>query len=181
MLAPVYSGYAGSIGINFSSGLIGDLGPTDEPGVAPGGNWNNVHGKSGVDMPLNDNSGAATTARLTFTASSATCFSLTTSTANPATNTIYLCSLNGNDVAGEVIVTITGIPYQSYDLYAYTPLTTAIATMSITDGKTTFYYRSDGTYTDSAKSLLLASSTDPLNPTTGQGLYQVFSGLSGRA
>ena len=175
--------HAQVISINFTAGP-NSLGPTDEPGILPAPNWNNLG--IGENVPLQDDRGTLTTALYTFV-SGAGVYDLfdTPMTANPATNVLYSGGLFGSNVGGgEITISITNIPYAFYDVIVYaSPDTTATNLLGITggtdaDGTTTFYYNSDGQTSDHATALLMTTSTDPTNPTTGSAQYQVFSNLT---
>lgn len=173
---------ASVIGINFTGGTDGTGHPvaaSDQPGIVPGANWNNEDGSSGSGLTLNDSTGTSTTALLTFSATSAYGLFTGVSTPNSGTNTMYLGGLVGNHDFSEVSITVTGIPYGSYDVYVYASADTVDrSTLGITLGGTTFYYAGDGTQS-SPTSLLLTTSTTLSDPTIGPGQYQIFSGLSG--
>jgi hypothetical protein len=68
-----------------------------------------------------------------------------------------------------------------YDVYVFASTDTANnPLLSNTIGATTFYYGSDGSFgNSSATSLLLTTSTDPLNPTRGPAQYQRYRNLTG--
>ena len=87
-LIMVAGAQAGVIGVNFTNGSH-VLAVTDQPGVFAGANWNNVIGASGINVVLNDSTGATTTALLTFSATGVYDLFATPNTANAATNTMY--------------------------------------------------------------------------------------------
>lgn len=166
------------IGINFT-GNVWFLQPTDQPGVVAGANWNNVSGASGTKVHLQDALGASTNSQLSFVSTAPWAAFLATRTPNAATNLLYSGGLVGNDTISEVKVSITGIPYDSYDVYVYAsqegPLTN---TLSISDGTTTFYYCSFGENYNDTTALIQTTGTDVSNPTRGAPQYQVFRGLT---
>jgi hypothetical protein len=175
--------HAQVISINFTGGSQ-VLAPTDEPGILPAPNWNNLG--IGEDVLLQDDRGTLTTAVYTLV-SAAGVYDLfhTPMTANPATNVLYSGGLFGSNVGGgEVTISITNIPYAFYDVIVYASAdTTATNLLGITggtdaDGMTTFYYNSGGRTNDHATTLLMTTSTDPFHPTTGPAQYQVFSNLT---
>ncbi|WP_241392677.1 PEP-CTERM sorting domain-containing protein [Rippkaea orientalis] len=150
------------------------------PGIVPGINWNNIAGASGNNIILSDDSGTATTTLLTFSAAGFFNGFSPTSTANPATNTLYTSGLFGSNIISEISLSLSGIPYSSYDLYVFASAdTSANNQLSITDGNTTFYYASNGQFNSAATTLLQTTSTIPGSPTTGPGQYQLFAGLTG--
>jgi hypothetical protein len=178
-IAAVSCAEAGVIGVNFTGGGA-PLAATDQPGVVAGANWNNEIGGSGSNLVLNDSTGAATTALLQYSATGPYAGFTGTSTGNAATNRMYSGGLFGDNTRSEVSVSVSNIPYASYEVFVYASAdTTAGNTLSITNGVVTFYYRGNGTFDNTATSLLLTTSTNPASPTVGPGQYQLFSGLSG--
>lgn len=171
VLAPVAQA---QIGINFSAG--GHLlAPTDQPGIVAGANWNNPIGSTGTNVVLNNSTGAATSARLTFNSQGAYDGHAALNTPNAATSVLYQGSLFGDSIGFENTITLTNIPYDRYDVYAYASQdTTDTSKLSITNGVTTFYYRSNGQDNSGATSLLLSTSTDPNNPSVGRAHYEIF-------
>ena len=134
---------AESIGINFA-GASYFIQPNEQPGVAPGSNWNNVMGSSRSDVMLYDSSNALTAALLSFnsTLSSGVGTFYGTNTANLSTNQLYRGGLAGNNNFREVSINLTNIPYLTYDVYVYASQDSHLTnTLSITNGTTTFYYR----------------------------------------
>ena len=109
---------ADPIGINFGAGRAdAALDPTEVAGVIPQTNWNNLEGASGGPITLNDSSGAASSASISW--NSAEQWSLGDAAVDP----------NGTLLKGWIAtqaltdppssVTITGIPFTTYDLYIY--------------------------------------------------------------
>jgi hypothetical protein len=128
-------------------------------------------------VALLENSATPTTARLTFSSTGDFDGFTGTSTPNVATSVLYQGGVFGNNLLGEVHITLTNIPYSKYDVYVYASADTFVTnTLSITNGVTTFYYASDGRFNNAATSLLQTTSTNPASPTTGPGQYQLFSG-----
>jgi len=181
---------ADSIGVHFTGGAA-NLGAADQPGVVPGANWNSVinptssMGISGSGIALNDNTGAATTALLSYTADGTYDGFGPTNFANSATNALYHGGLFGNrtnntlNPGTDITITVTNIPYAKYDVYSYASQdTTATNTLSISNGTTTYYYASNGSSNAGATSLLLTTSTNPLSPTLGPAQYQIFSEMT---
>jgi len=144
---------------------------------AAGACWNNFDGFRSEDLPLLDTAGHSTTARLTFESTSAYAAFGAPQTLNSATNRLYCGGLVGNDTVSEVRVSVTGIPYDRYDVFVFASAdTTDRSILSITDGRTTFYYRSAGRSNVGAPRLLRTRSRDPRAPTEGPAQYQVFRG-----
>ena len=173
---------ANVISVNFTAGSY-PLAAGDSAGVVAAINWNNVIGNpsapsSGSNIVLNDSTGLATTALLTYSAATSYDSPANVTGGSPATNTLFSGSLNGSDVGlGEVTITVTNIPYASYAVYAYGFGADASGqnVLSLTDGTTTYYYVSDGT----PGALTQTTSTDPNSPTVGLYQYQVFAGKTG--
>ncbi len=184
LISRIETAQAQGIGLNFTGGSQ-TLTATDQPGIIAGANWNNVIGGGGTTLSsLLDNSGVATAASVTVNSGGTYDAYTVPMTSNAATNKLYSGGLFGFGNGGantEVSVTLNSIPYAMYDVYVYASTDTANnPVLSSTIGATTFYYQSDGTFgNSSATSLLLTTSTDPLNPTIGPAQYQLFSGLSG--
>lgn len=167
------------IGINFTNGTMTLL-STAQPGIIPGANWNNAVGASGTNLSLQDSTGAATSALLTFAAAGAYDQFTTPNTPNSDTNTMYRGGVYGDSNSIEVSITVTGIPYSAYYLYVYASADSdSTSPLGIGNGTTLFYYASDGRSNSAATSLLLTTSTNNAIPTSGPGQYQLFSGLSG--
>lgn len=184
LLAFTGPGANAQIGLNFTGGSH-LLAAIDEPGVVAGANWNNVIGGGGTTLSgLLDASGAVTSASVMVNSGNTYDAFTVPMTSNPATNKLYsggLFGLGNNTADTEVSITVNNIPYAAYDVYVYSSTDTANnPTLSNTIGATTYYYGSDGTFgNSSATSLLLTTSTDPLNPTRGPAQYQLFGGLTG--
>lgn len=167
---------AASIGVNFSGG-VNTIPASASPGIVPAINWNNIAGTSGTNITLNDDTATATTTQLTFNAASLYNSFTVINTPNAATNTLYKSGLILND---GVAISLSGIPYSSYDLYVFASAdTTATNQLSISNGTTTFYYASAGQHNSGATALLQTTSTTSGSPTTGRAQYQLFSGLTG--
>jgi hypothetical protein len=166
--------HAGTIGIDFG----GSFTSSAQPGIVPGGNWNNVPGAS-LTLPLTlmDNSGSGTSAVLTFSAAFAYGLFTEPTTANSDTNALYTHGIGGDPTGCcEVSITIADIPYSEYDVYVYASSDSlATNTLSVSDGATTFYYEGNGEVNAEATSLLLTTSTNPESPTAGPAQYQIFA------
>jgi hypothetical protein len=166
----------GVIGVNFAAGRW--------PLRAAAGRafWNNADGAAGTDLPLRDSTGAVTAARLSFEAASAYAEFAAPGTLNRAVNRLYRGGLVGNDTVREVTVRLTGVPYPRYDVFVFASAdTTDRSTLSLTDGRTTFYYRSAGGTNARTPRLLRTRSEDATEPTPGPAQYQVFAGRTGPA
>jgi hypothetical protein len=171
---------AASIGVNFSGSGSNIIAPSGSPGIVPAINWNNIAGASGTNITLNDDTATATTTQLTFNSTVFFDGFQPTNTSNAATNTLYRSGIVGDNATREVSISLSGIPYSSYDLYVFASAdTTATNQLSISNGTTTFYYASGGQNNLGATALLQTTSTTSGSPTTGPGQYQLFSGLTG--
>jgi hypothetical protein len=167
---------AASIGVNFYGGPF-TIPASGSPGIVSAINWNNIAGTSGTNITLNDDTATATTAQLTFTAPEVYNSFTAINTPNAATNTLYRSGLILNN---GVAISLSGIPYSSYDLYVFASAdTSATNQLSISNGTTTFYYASAGQHNSGATALLKTTSTTSGSPTTGPAQYQLFSGLTG--
>jgi hypothetical protein len=162
----------GVIGINFTAGRH------SIPESATGGAfWNNVGGDSGADISLRDAAGHPTSARLTFESSCAYAEFSAPKTPNRAVNRLYLGGLVGDDTRSEVVVSVDGLPFRVYDLFVFASADTANRSpLSITDGTTTFFYRSSGAANADARVLLRTVSESASAPTEGAAQFQRFTG-----
>jgi len=169
---------AEGIGINFT-GNSWFLQPGDRPGVVQDANWNNVSGTAGLNVQLFDSTAALTNTLLSFNSASTHGGFDIPNTPNAATNLLYSGGLVGDNSIREVSLSLTNIPYTSYDVYVYASQDSHLTnTLSVTDGTTTFYYRGAGQNNTAATSLLQTTSSDFSNPTSGPAQYQIFRGLS---
>jgi hypothetical protein len=165
----------GVINVNFSAGA--------HRLRAPGGGgafWNNIDGHSGAERPLRDSSGEATPARLTFEAASAYAEFSSPKTLNRAVNRLYRAGLVGDDTVSEVRVSLTDVPFPLYGVFVFASADSSDRSpLSISDGRTTFYYRSAGRDNGRATRLLRTRSEQPQAPTEGPAQYQVFAARAG--
>ncbi|MEZ5385256.1 MAG: PEP-CTERM sorting domain-containing protein [Prosthecobacter sp.] len=93
------------------------LAPTDVAGVVPAANWNSFAGRSGSPSGvLLDQSGAATTATLSYFANNDVKLTLPGS---PTTTEKLFAGYNDSATNGSVGFTVSNIPYAVYDLYVY--------------------------------------------------------------
>jgi hypothetical protein len=181
---------AASIGINFTGGgntsspavamLAGD-----SAGVVPQINFNNFAGGSASGVALNDNTGVANGATLTFT-SGGTYSSIGGAAIAPAGGDE---KLNTGFVYGNGSFTVANIPYATYDVYAYmlNDASGRVETTTLTAGgpSQTFYGSaanpSDSGHVDqnagTQYSYVQSTSTDSASPTSG-GDYVRFAGLT---
>jgi hypothetical protein len=176
---------AASIGVNFAGigSIYATLGISETAGVVAQDHWNNVASGSGTNVAVNDNTGAASGALLTFTAAGADVNSNWGVPPNPPANSdekicngcLYsLCSSTQYPSGTPVTVTISDIPaaYQAsgYDVYIYMtanrPETYCDA--QITAGSTNWYAACYSYYNPANYGHLTytqVTSTDSANPT----------------
>lgn len=117
--------FAGSISLNFegadsSAATANLLAPGDIAGVVPAANWNNASGTSGSSGNLNDDSGAATTMDVSWTAQGTWSWERSgdpvPANANGVMFNGYL-DTTGND--GSHTISVTNVPYARYDVIVY--------------------------------------------------------------
>lgn len=117
-LAAIQSASADPIGINFGSGRANaELLPGDTAGVVAQSNWNNAAGAAGGPITLNDATGSATTASLTWATDEQ--WSHAGPAANPNGTLLTGWISSNNTTAPPATVTLTGIPFDLYDIYVY--------------------------------------------------------------
>jgi fibronectin-binding autotransporter adhesin len=160
------AGVSASIGINF----VGNGTPVaGVAGVVPMANWNNISGSTGAAIPLNDFNGVAGVANIdSFTATN----TWSTGSTNPLLNG-YIDNTSTTPDAQQVI--LSGIPYSSYNVYAYFGSDGANRTGSVSLNGTRYFYQTRGNVGDY---VLTTDTTGTVNPLAN---YAIFSGLSGNA
>lgn len=173
---------AASIGVDFNVTTPSHtLAPTDVAGVVPQSNWHTITTTSTTGLLLNDNTGAATTAALTYTAGSAGNWNNSAAGPDEWINDTWVVNFSPT-----ITINVGSIPYASYDLIVYNLPLFAGAGYTYTVGSTSYYGLSpnssptspgyvDG---DGAYTYLQASSTNSGSPTPNSN-YAVFSNLSG--
>ena len=111
----------GSIGVSFGADAAGGgdpvLQPTDVAGVVPQENWNNASGTGDTLTDLLDNSGAATTAVVTWAADESWSWNTPIATADAKLMSGWISENSGTGEASTV--SISEIPYETYNLYIY--------------------------------------------------------------
>ena len=175
------------ISVNFTGGGNGGRGldamaPGDIAGVVPLSNYNNMDTGNG-GATLNDSTGAATTALLSYSAGGTySAIGGTTGVPTPGDE-----KLNAGFIYGNGSVTVSGVPYAQYDIYVY-ELNDAggrVETTSLSGGQT--FYGSAATPNDANHIdqnaatpyvYTRSSSTVSSSPTPG-GDYVLFSHVSG--
>ncbi|MEI6035463.1 MAG: PEP-CTERM sorting domain-containing protein, partial [Verrucomicrobiae bacterium] len=108
-------------------------------------------------------------------------------TSNAATNLLYSCGICCGGIS-DPIITLTNIPFDSYDVYVYADAeTTDQSTLSITgtssSGTSTFYYNSSGdnsTWHGNVTDLpLLQTTSADVGSPTINGRYVLFQNMTG--
>jgi fibronectin-binding autotransporter adhesin len=133
-------------------------------GVVPMSNWNNLTGYSYSGVHLSDNSGLTTSASLSTSGANWNFYS---NSSNPLLNG-YIAT-GGNAIS----LTVTGIPYAGYSLYAYmADINASGLNEKMTVAGTTYYY----TMTNSAAYAQVTNTTAGIYPV---GNYIAATGLSG--
>lgn len=167
------------IGWNFD--LYGTVSGASVAGVVPAANWNNSFPNNFV-ADLVSSLGGSTTVGISY--ASAGSYSIQNTHPGADANGTYNRELlNGylnsgdNQVPTDSTVTITQIPYSVYDLYVYFSSDTAGRTGTITDGTTTFSFKTLGSASISGSNAVLTPTTDTAggNPPAN---YAVFTGLT---
>ena len=106
------------IGINFGSGRPdASLSDTDTAGVVPQTNWNNLDGAAGGPVTLNDASGTASSATISWNADEQWSLGDTAVDPNGTLLTGWIATQALTDPPSSV--TLTDIPFASYELYIY--------------------------------------------------------------
>lgn len=142
---------------------------TGTAGVVPQANWNNLNGATSAAVTLNDSTGAATTATVSW--SSGNTWSNGEANGNPGNqNALLLNNYLDGGSGGVATVTLSNIPYANYSLYIYTLHDNAGQSDYTVNGVTqvvqvggTGFYNANGFVLDT--------------PSTN-GDYLVFSGLT---
>ncbi|MFT7302877.1 MAG: hypothetical protein ACI8UZ_001715 [Akkermansiaceae bacterium] len=128
---------AAPIGINFGAGRTdASLLATDSAGVIAQTNWNNLTGATGGPTILNDSSGTATATSITW--ATAEEWSLGDVPADP--NGTLLNGWIGSQAVTDPLssVTLTGIPFETYDLYIYLAHDRATEDVALTEANAAF-------------------------------------------
>lgn len=171
-----------SIGVNFAPTAI--LSSGTSAGVSPQTNWQNITSLPITGVGLTDNTGSATGAALTVTASSFFGFGSYNPSATPGDEQLMGTNLASN---GTMTLTITAIPYAAYDLIIYNlPLFSGVK-YTYTVGSTSYFGNSPSASNTSAGyvdgnsgtpfNYLQATSTNTLSP-TANATYARFDGLT---
>ena len=122
------SAAADSIGINFRRTTSGEqnMAPTESAGVVPQVNWNNTDGVASGNAGANI---SGPTANALTSANGITVPGLSLSwsangtwsspNAGPGDPNLMAGYLDDTGTAGDTVITVTGVPYANYDVYAY--------------------------------------------------------------
>ena len=163
----------GVISVDFV-GTGTSMGATESAGVVAKTNWNNATGASrNTPLALKDDTGAATTATITWTSDNAWITPITDQPGNRRLMKGYLDQ--GSERA--TVVTVAGLPVAAYDVYVYADGDNGVATR-------TGAYQISGTgittttinLTDAANTNFNATFTQAINST---GNYVKFSVTAG--
>ena len=179
--------HANVIGVNFGGGNGGpyDMTAGQTTGVVAQTNWNNLEGATGSAATLNDSSGASTTATATWSGQDvwATYGSSSPNPSNPDLVLLngYLDNLQGG---ANAVVTVSSVPYATYDVVAYFEDnndgdTGSISLSGATTGNNTFYYRVEGTTLPATGNEFFQTTdtTDASNPPVSD--YAIFTNVTG--
>lgn len=179
--------HGAAIGINFSAGQgnatnLAPLASTDSTGVFTQANWNNASTAPGgttanVASPnagvLVDSNGAVTAAGITW--SSTNSWSVVNGTRTPEIAELLNGYLDNTNAATPTSVTVTGIPYATYNVIAYVGSDGNGRTGHATIGAQTFYY---STNTNQNPPTFVQSTATTLAGATA-ATYVEFDNLSG--
>jgi hypothetical protein len=178
---------AAIVGVNFTGGSFGgsppiSLVPTDFAGVIPSGNYNNIaSANTSIPISLFDDSAIATPITLTISGAVGPYSTISGAGINPQGADE---KLNTGFLAGNSTLTLTGIPYASYDIYVYALNDNESRVQATTVGGMTFYHDSP----NAASRVDQNISTDYIytrvtstnsSAQTVNANYVLFTGLSG--
>lgn len=173
--------HAAVIGVNLGDTNFGSLSASDSAGVVPQINWMNVGATSATNLPLTDNTGASTTAQLSYTGALNPIISAASvAGADEQLNHSYLASFSSS-----MTFSVTNVPYSVYDLIAYVATIQTGRTYSTTVGSTTLYGLSpnptgagyiDGLATPYTYTSAVGTTAGTATP---NGNYFRFNGLTG--
>jgi len=181
---------AASIGINFSGGQtnaqnIAPLASSDLTGAVQQMNWNNAGGDGATGNGTNaqvqsptagvlvDSAGAATTAAISWTSTNS--WSIANSVRTPADAELLNGYLDNTAAATPTTITMTGIPYARYDVYAYVGSDGNARTGHLTLGTSTFYFSTNSN--NNPPAFVQATATDLAS--AAAATYAKFTGVTG--
>ena len=167
----------------------GDIsGPSQQAGVVLSPYWNSTYlidGNSGApENNLKDNTGTATTLGASFVDNSQYGYAIQFSTPAQDTDGSYnKYLLNGylnNGGSGNVVISLSSIPYAMYNIIVYLSSDTAGRTGTVNVGSTTYDFSTMGPAEISGAdaSLIQTTDTSGANPSAD---YAIFSGLTGNS
>jgi hypothetical protein len=160
------------LGVNFGSDQS-SLAASDSTGVVAQDNWNNASGASGSIFNLVDESGAATTADVTWSSNNTWLTGTATTTATEKLLYGYLDGGSGNVAA---TVSITSVPFSTYDAYVYIG-------RDASDSTSTYIVNGNSITVTPAfqpTTFTVAGTATPGTPNPGTaGSYVLFTGLTG--
>ena len=173
-----------TIGIKLGCGGANVSGIVAGPaGVVPLSNWNNFSSESqSSPQPLVNNLGGSSGAMATWSASGITWATYAFAGGNQTDQNAQLLNTYLGNSGGTQSVTISGIPFSTYNVYAYFTTAGSGNTGGVTTGgKADYYYQTLGPITTTPYPLL--RTTDTTYDLTGVSYpltnYALFTGLSG--
>lgn len=172
---------AASIGINMAGTRGGTeaaetLAATSTAGVVPQQNFNNVGAIGTQATTLVDNNGSATTAVVASTTAANLYSTYGAAQANPDSQL-----LNGyfdNNGTTNSAITITGIPYATYDVYVYGNSDGGGRVGQIIVGANSFYYKTEGSGVATPGYVLTTATTAAAAPTADYARFANVTGTS---
>jgi hypothetical protein len=176
LLLLVSDSLAGSIGINFGSGRPdASLAATNNAGVVAQVNWNNASGSGGSISNLQNETGSATAAGVTWSTDEEWSVGGTPADAH---GTLLNGFISENNDGADSTISVTDIPFTTYDLYVYMSHDRATEDVDISGPFGTFRIHEDDTNISSPVTFnRQLASADP--DTSQVGNYALFSGISG--
>lgn len=183
-LAAAATASASSISWNYDR--FGTVTGTAVAGVVPVANWNNSW-PSNPTTDLVDDAGSTTTLDITYTSFNTWSIQGSDpgldgdSTSNKRLLNGYLNAGNAEwgPATTSSSVSITQIPYESYNLIVYFSSDGADREGEVTDGASTFYFSTLGAASIAGSNATLTQTTSSSNSNYAGANYAVFSGLSG--
>lgn len=168
--------FAQSIGLNFGAGRPdADLAETDSAGVVPQTSWNNLAGGTGGSVVLNDSGATATSASVSWATNEQ--WSIAETAADPNGRLFKGFISDNNNGGTDSTITITGIPYVTYNLYVYVNHDRVLEDVIISEANGAF---PDFTAIENDTAIDVAPVEFVRQTTTGgaPGNYVIFAGLT---
>ncbi|GAA5483097.1 immunoglobulin domain-containing protein [Haloferula sargassicola] len=151
-------------------------------GATPVDHWTNSW-PSNITTNLRDDSGNATTVDIAYSSNGGTFAIDPAHPGQDSDGTWNKEMLNGYLNAGgggTSSLTFSQVPYTSYDICVYFSADVADREGSVSDGTTTYYFRTIGQPTTDGANAVLIQTTDTVDDASDdQGNYAIFTGLSG--